>query len=178
MKKSVFFVAVVFLFLSSANAQTTAQRSLINSFFRNNEIEETISMFHPTCDYRGITVTSISDNTVYISAIFVDNGFFGSGKPFTCTLSLRIDDIGRFTTLRIRRCGNYHDDDGIFECGDGVGIGIFIKQGMGELLETDHPAVQIQEELKRKKLSQFSGLEIICAALFTIWYDEGFYWRY
>ena len=179
MKKVFFSTVIAFLVFSSINAQTSSQREMIYSFFRLEDTKEAIRHLHPTCNFYGASITSISDNTVYFYAKFKDTGLLGSGNIFTCRCSLIIDSYGKFRRLQMERCGNIHDDDGVVECGGALTVGSFINYVfLDNLLETDHPAVELLEEQWGEKLYQFWGRRLVCTALFCIWYNEGYYRRY
>lgn len=179
MKKIILILTVLICLGIGVNAQTSAQKDLIYSFFRRDATQEAISMMHPSCDFRRVVITDISNNSVYFSATFVDHSFWGSGDQFTCKYRLDINNDGEFTYLAMVRCGNVKDSGGVMECGGAATAAKFIKQEIWEeQLESDHPAVRMQESRKGKKLSQFRGREIICAALFTIWYNDGYYRQY
>jgi hypothetical protein len=48
----------------------------------------------------------------------------------------------------------------------------------GEVLTSDHQAVRIQENMRGKALDRFSVRELICCAIFCIWYNERYYLEY
>ena len=179
MKKNYYLLLFLVLISVPGVGQTNFQKGLIKLFFESYDAQESIGMMHPSCKFRGATVTEIANNSIYISAVFVDNGFFGSGTPFICKYKISIDNDGVFRNLVMLRCGNIEDDDGIVECGAAVTISKIIEQESGgELFESAHSAIEMQEELKGKRLSQFRGREIVCAVLFAQWYDDGYYFRY
>jgi hypothetical protein len=111
-------LSIVLMSSISLSAQTSSQRSLINDFFRRGDVQKVIQvMGHPTPTHRGVTLSSISDNVVYLNAAYQD---FWVGS-FSCEYRLK---------------------------------------------------------MRGKPLDRFSVRELLCCALFTIWYDNGYYGRY
>ena len=162
------------LIFSSINAQTSSQKRLIYDFFELFDVKESIRQIHPSCDFRGVAITNISNNSVYFSVSFVDNTFWGSGNAFTCKLRLDIDYNGVFTTLAKVSCGN----PGTMDCGAAITL---VRRALfddDDVSSSNRPAIQMQENLKAKRMSDFKGRELICARLFEIWYDRGYYRAY
>ena len=55
----------------------------------------------------------------------------------------------------------------------------FIEQGRnGKILSNEHPAIQELERLKGKSVSQFTGTEVVLAALYVLWKNDGYYIKY
>lgn len=164
---------------SLSYAQTYDQKQYINRFFDSQGAKCIMSWMHPSCDFEGLYVYDISNNTVKFKVYFSDNTIFGSGSTFICNYRLYINERGNFISLSSSRCGNIEDDDGIITCGGAVSYAKFIEQGRnGKILSNEHPAIQELERLKGKSVSQFTGTEVVLAALYVLWKNDGYYIKY
>jgi hypothetical protein len=171
--KVISFFVVVFLFFGSVDAQTSSQKDLLRSFFQRSDVASLIQeMGHPTPAHEGIGVRSISDNSVYI---YADYSSFWVGD-YRCHYRLDIDRYGKFTNFSSTQC----NCSGIASCFEAMDFSRIINymNENGEALSSDHPAIRIQEDMRGKRLDRFTAREVLCAFLFAIWYDNGYYWRY
>jgi len=168
------FIVLLALGLITVNlsAQTEKQKQLIYEFFRKHDVGKLVQKFgHPTPDHNGISIKSISDNTIYIEAKY--NAFLiGS---FKCTYRLDIDDNGLFRNFYSHIC-----ECPTAKCFYAVNLSKAIEymSGEGEPLTSDHRAVKIQEEMRDKVLDRFTVSQLVCCALFVEWHDEGYYGKY
>jgi hypothetical protein len=175
MKRFYLSVAVALLSFISLNAQTSSQKSLINDFFKRRDVQEIIQQAHPTCTHHGVTVSRISGNSIYLTADYED-----WADRFDCQYRLDVDNDGVFLSLNLVDCGNLHTSTGIIECFDALNISKLANylDEKGEPLVSNHPAVKIQERVKGKVLDRFYARELICCALFRVWYDDDYYVNY
>jgi hypothetical protein len=172
MKRRVFILFIVSVSFVSLSAQTSTQRSLINKFFERRDVKEVIQIIgHPTPKHNGVTISYVSDNSVYLKA-FYDDFWVGS---FSCDYRLGINSSGNFTGVYSTACHCPTVD--CFDAQNFSRIMNYLDEN-GEALTSNHPAVKIQEQMRGKTLDRFSAREILCCALFTIWYDNDYYTAY
>ena len=175
MKKNCFFTLLLFIIfpISNLTAQSSTQKNLLRSFFNRSDVQNIIQKVgHPTPTPKGVTITSISDNTVTFRADY-SSSWVGD---YSCTYKLVLNDSGNFIRSYSAQCG-CPGFSSCFEATEFSRIINYINED-GEALTSSNRAVKMQEEMKGKPLDRFTAQELLCCSLFLIWYNEGFYYAY
>lgn len=164
MKKFSLFLIFIVINLS-ANAVSYDK---LNSFFNERTVQRYFKYAHPKAGaFEGVDVERITENRVTIKASFRP-GLAASligGRPYTCTIYIDIDGMGRFSNV------TYHCDSNARLSWPCFSYAADEIKNKCRNSRNNRAAINYMEDHFEKSLKAFNGCEAMCTLLNIAWFN-------